>query len=169
MQGEGGKKVKYLVDAYCGSGLFSITCASKTFERVLGVEISEDSVKYARRNVELNQHHLPDVPCTYQVGDAETIFKGLDVPGTDTSLIIDPPRKGCSTSFLDQMIQFGPYRVAYVSCNVVTQARDLAYLEDQCKALGVPGWRIEHLCGFDLFPWTAHVEGVALLVRREEV
>ncbi|RKP12954.1 S-adenosyl-L-methionine-dependent methyltransferase [Piptocephalis cylindrospora] len=166
--GEEGRKMRFLVDAYCGSGLFSITCASKSFERVLGVEISEDSVKYARRNVELNQHLLPGVPCTYQVGDAETIFQGLDVPGPDTSLIIDPPRKGCSNSFLDQMIQFGPRRVAYVSCNVVTQARDLAYLEEQCRALHVPGWKLEHLCGFDLFPWTAHVEGVALLVRQEE-
>jgi tRNA (uracil-5-)-methyltransferase len=81
-------KPKYLVDAYCGSGLFSITCA-EGFETVTGVEITADSVKWATQNAELN--NLPNA--TFITGSADEIFKHVKTPPDQTAVIIDPPRK----------------------------------------------------------------------------
>jgi tRNA (uracil-5-)-methyltransferase len=79
---------RYLVDAYCGSGLFSITC-SKGFESVVGIEISADSVKYAKLNAEANRIGNTK----FLTGSAENIFEVVDTPADQTALIIDPPRK----------------------------------------------------------------------------
>ena len=76
------------MDAYCGSGLFSITC-SKGFESVIGVEISQNSVKYATKNAELNKIKN----ASFLTGSADEIFKVVDTPPDQTALIIDPPRK----------------------------------------------------------------------------
>jgi tRNA (uracil-5-)-methyltransferase len=76
------------VDAYCGSGLFSITC-SKGFESVVGVEISADSVKYAKLNAEANKIQNT----TFLTGSAEKIFELVKTPPDQTAMIIDPPRK----------------------------------------------------------------------------
>jgi tRNA (uracil-5-)-methyltransferase len=77
-----------LVDAYCGSGLFSITC-SKGFQSVVGVEISADSVKYAKLNAEANRIENT----TFLTGSAEKIFELVQTPPDQTAMIIDPPRK----------------------------------------------------------------------------
>ena len=73
-------------------------------------------------------------------------------------MIVDPPRRGCDTLFLDQLFAFGPERVVYVSCNPATQMRDLKAFDEQ-------GYRLERLQPFDLFPQTRHLECVATLVR----
>jgi hypothetical protein len=97
---------QYLVDAYCGSGLFSI-CLAKRFAEVSGVEISDDSVRYARRNAALNQ--IENV--AFLTGKAEAIFEvrrppphvlrpyrallqSIMFPPAQTTVLIDPPRKG---------------------------------------------------------------------------
>jgi tRNA (uracil-5-)-methyltransferase len=79
---------RYLVDAYCGSGLFSITC-SEGFESVVGVEISADSVQYAIRNAKANNI----ANASFITGSADEIFKVVKTPPDRTALIIDPPRK----------------------------------------------------------------------------
>ena len=81
-------KPRYLVDAYCGSGLFSITC-SQGFDSVIGVEISADSVKYAKLNAEINKI----ANASFMTGSADQIFKVVQTPPDQTALIIDPPRK----------------------------------------------------------------------------
>ncbi|KAI5795617.1 tRNA(m5U54)methyltransferase [Geopyxis carbonaria] len=146
---------KYLVDAYCGSGLFTVTCGGAV-DRAIGVDISADSVEYARRNAEANGVKN----ATFIAGDAEQIFKDIDFPGSETSCIIDPPRKGCDHLFLNQLLEFRPRRIVYVSCNVHTQARDLGYIlgHDRGKQ-----YRVDSIRGFDFFPQTHHVESVAVL------
>jgi len=81
-------------------------------------------------------------------------------------VVIDPPRKGCDESFLTQLLKFGPKRVVYVSCNVHTQARDVGVLVRGIENGGAR-YKIESLRGFDFFPQTGHVEGVAVLSRIE--
>ncbi len=83
-------------------------------------------------------------------------------------MVIDPPRKGCDESFLTQLLKFGPKRVVYVSCNVHTQARDVGLLVRGMERAGKTRYEIESLRGFDFFPQTGHVEGVAVLNRVEE-
>ena len=152
----------HLVDAYCGSGLFAISL-SDNFDKVVGIELSADSIRSATRNATLNGCQDK---CSFLSGDAANIFSVVkdpqDFPRERTVLIIDPPRKGTDENFIRQMMEFGCEVVVYVSCNVHTQARDIGMiLEKQTKDGG--RYVVESLRGFDLFPQTAHVESVAVL------
>ncbi len=144
---------RYLVDAYCGSGLFALSLAS-SFERVLGVEVSETSADWARANARSNGIEHAE----FLAASAEAIFERVDFPADSTAVVIDPPRKGCDLVFLNQLFAFGPTRVVYVSCNPATQIRDLAEFE---KA----GYRAVEVQPFDLFPQTKHLECVITLEK----
>lgn len=157
--GTPGSPPTYLVDAYCGSGLFAITL-SPHFSRIAGVEISTDSIRYAQHNASLNG--VPEGKCAFHAGQAEAIFDSVkDFPPAQTVVVIDPPRKGCDIAFMDQLIAFGPATVVYISCNVHTQARDVGIMLK--RSTGPAEYKLESLRGFDLFPQTAHVESVAVL------
>ena len=144
---------RFLVDAYCGSGLFALTLAPH-FERVLGVEVSETSADWARANAHSNgiEH------ASFLAASAEAIFEQVDFPAEESAVVIDPPRKGCDAAFLHQLFAFGPRRVVYVSCNPATQIRDLAEFD---KA----GYSVTEVQPFDLFPQTKHLECVATLEK----
>ncbi|KKK26520.1 tRNA(m5U54)methyltransferase [Aspergillus rambellii] len=151
------KPIKYLLDAYSGSGLFTITL-SPLFKSSLGVDVAGDSIVSARENARANS--LPNTG--FAAADAAVLFKDVPYPADQTLLVIDPPRKGCSDDFLRQLLAFGPRRVVYVSCNVHTQARDVAVMVEGDAETGVR-YDIESIRGFDFFPQTGHVEGVAIL------
>jgi tRNA/tmRNA/rRNA uracil-C5-methylase (TrmA/RlmC/RlmD family) len=153
MEAAQGAGVVNLIDAYCGGGLFAIHAATY-FEKVVGVEISEASVNYARVNAELNGCKNVRV----ELNDAAAIFSRVPLRGDDTAVIIDPPRKGCDESFRRQLIAFEPLRIVYVSCDPATQARDVA---DFVAA----GYAVAAIQPFDLFPQTRHIENVVTLVR----
>jgi 23S rRNA (uracil1939-C5)-methyltransferase len=74
-------------------------------------------------------------------------------------LLVNPPRSGLHRDVPGTVLAAPPARVVYVSCDPATLARDVA-------ALGA-GYDLRGLRSFDLFPQTAHVETVAVLVRRE--
>jgi 23S rRNA (uracil1939-C5)-methyltransferase/tRNA (uracil-5-)-methyltransferase len=148
---EGG--ARFLVDAYCGSGLFALTLAAR-FEKVAGVEVSETSCEWARRNARDNGIGHAE----FLTASAEAIFAAVEFPAAETTVVIDPPRKGCTPEFIEQLAAYGPSRLVYVSCDPATQVRDLRLLAD----------RGFHLCDvqpFDLFPHTRHVECVMTLER----
>ncbi|GLB35552.1 putative methyltransferase [Lyophyllum shimeji] len=152
----------HLVDAYCGAGLFAITL-SPHFQTVAGIELSQDSIKSATHNAELNG--IPSDKITFRAGDAADIFKVVgEFPPERTVLLIDPPRKGCDDNFIRQLVNFRCATVVYVSCNVHTQARDVGKILKATEGEEV-GRRyvLESVRGFDLFPQTAHVESVAVL------
>ncbi|ATY60919.1 tRNA (uracil-5-)-methyltransferase [Cordyceps militaris] len=155
--------IKYLIDAYSGSGLFTITLSS-VFQHSTGIDIAGASIEYARRNAALNG--LGEDRCRFIAADAGELFCSVTYDADETVVVLDPPRKGCDASFLAQLRRFGPRRVLYVSCNVHTQARDVGVLvrgEGDGRR-----YAIESLVGFDFFPQTGHVEGVAILNRVEE-
>ncbi len=149
-----GQGITHLVDAYCGSGLFSLTSA-KRFNRVIGIEISEPAIDWAQRNARLNDIENAE----FIQGDAANIFENVsEFNPSKTSVVIDPPRKGSTPEFLKQLVEFAPKRVVYVSCNPATQARDLVELRERYKIISVQP--------FDLFPQTRHLECVITLERR---
>jgi len=164
-----GHKITHLIDAYSGSGLFTITLSS-LFKSSLGIDISSSSIDSASTNAKLN--NLPESSTRFIAADAARLFASIESPAEETVVMLDPPRKGCDESFLRQLVQYGPARVVYVSCNVHTQARDIGVLVGGMK--GVDGgfgkgegcYEIESLRGFDFFPQTGHVEGVAVLRRK---
>ncbi|KAL2117220.1 hypothetical protein VTJ04DRAFT_9388 [Mycothermus thermophilus] len=190
------KPIKYLIDAYSGSGLFTITQASLFPGGSIGIDIAEKSIAFARRNAALNglvgsreptptstNNHgqRQNKTCKFIAADAPELFKsvrGVYDPD-ETVVVLDPPRKGCDASFLRQLLEYAPRRVVYVSCNVHTQARDVGILVRGSVQGFMPGeaakeeaegqkkvrYEIESIRGFDFFPQTGHVEGVAVLNR----
>ena len=145
---------RFLLDAYCGSGLFALSLA-RHFEQVTGVEISESSVAKATHNAQLNGI----TNASFVAGSAERIFAGVQHDSSETAVIVDPPRAGCGDSFLSQLFAFGPRAVVYVSCNPATQMRDLVKFVEA-------GYELCKLQPFDLFPQTRHLECVMTLVKR---
>jgi tRNA/tmRNA/rRNA uracil-C5-methylase (TrmA/RlmC/RlmD family) len=144
---------RFLVDAYCGSGLFALASA-RAFERVSGVEVSESSVAFAKENAAANGIGN----ASFTAGDASAIFSGLEFPPDDTVVVIDPPRKGCDGAFLTQLFSYRPRAVVYVSCDPATQMRDL-------KGFLAAGYGVTAVQPFDLFPQTRHLECVITLAR----
>ena len=149
--GAGEKRARFLVDAYCGSGLFALA-AARRFERVAGVEISASAVERATRNAALNGIHNAG----FLAASAEAIFSGIDFPAGESAVIVDPPRAGCSEDFLNQLVTWRPARIVYVSCNPATQMRDL-------RLLTAAGYTVGTVQPFDLFPQTKHLECVITL------
>ena len=149
-QAAGGNS-RFLIDAYCGGGLFTLF-GSRHFEKCAGVEINEYSVVLARANANANQINN----CSFLQSSAEAIFGDVEFSPKETTVLLDPPRKGCDKEFIDQLIAFKPIRIVYVSCDPSTQARDLVPLRDA-------GYHILRVQPFDLFPQTRHIENVVTL------
>ncbi|TVR49317.1 MAG: class I SAM-dependent RNA methyltransferase [Puniceicoccaceae bacterium] len=147
-----GAGARFLIDAYCGSGLFCLT-AGRRFQAALGVEINEHSLRWAVENARENGL---ESTCSFRLGDAAAIFEGIPFAPAETAVVIDPPRKGASEAFLEQLAAFGPRTVVYVSCNPATQMRDL-------KLLRSHGFGLRRVQPFDLFPQTRHLECVLTL------
>ncbi|KAK5117283.1 hypothetical protein LTR62_005900 [Meristemomyces frigidus] len=171
-------QIKNLIDAYCGSGFFTVTLSS-LFQNSIGIDISPQSIVSARTNAGLNR--LPEDSAQFIASDANDLFAAITrekFPPSETVVVIDPPRKGCDKDFVRQLLQYGPERVVYVSCNVHSQARDVGWLvqgvEEQANGEDLPGkmqrglYEIESLRGFDFFPQTGHVEGVAVLRKKRD-
>ena len=102
---EGINPIRYLIDAYCGSGLFTVTLSS-LFERSIGIDIAGASVTAARQNAIANGIDN----ATFMTADAAELFKEVTFPPAETAVVIDPPRKGCDSAFLQQLLKFGPKR-----------------------------------------------------------
>lgn len=151
-----------LMDAYCGSGTIGL-CAAKEAQNkgigimLLGVERNPAGIADARRNAELNgltrsAWFMADDATDY-ILDAADNNERIDV------LSIDPPRAGSTPEFLEAACALRPRRIAYISCNPVTQERDLHQLLDG-------GYRLLKITPVDMFPHTDHTETVAVLERR---
>jgi 23S rRNA (uracil1939-C5)-methyltransferase/tRNA (uracil-5-)-methyltransferase len=143
-----------LIDTYCGSGLFALS-SSKLFNHVYGVEISDIAVNSAIECAKINGINNAEFIC----GASEAIFSKVSMlPSFKAVVIIDPPRKGCDQAFLEQLINFKPKKIVYVSCDPATQARD-------CKYIIQEGYKITDVTPFDLFPQTRHIENVITFLR----
>ncbi|WP_424766973.1 23S rRNA (uracil(1939)-C(5))-methyltransferase RlmD [Paenibacillus sp. sgz302251] len=143
-----------VIDAYCGIGTISLFLARQA-GRVYGVEIVPEAIEDAARNAELNGIEN----AIFEAGPAEVVIPRWREEGiTADVIVVDPPRKGCDPALLETILAMQPERVVYVSCNPSTLARDLRVLEDG-------GYKTMEVVPVDMFPWTVHVESVALLVR----
>ncbi|QVQ52398.1 class I SAM-dependent RNA methyltransferase [Spiractinospora alimapuensis] len=143
------------LDLYCGAGLFAGALAEAVGPegRVLAVERDPQAVRDAERNL----RDLPNVQV--EVGDAASRLRGwADLRGSTTTAVLDPPRAGAGSAVVAGLSAVGARRVAYVSCDPATLARDLA-------AFAKSGFRLNQLRAFDAFPMTHHVECLAELVR----
>lgn len=154
---EGAGNAERVLDAYCGTGTIGICAAARRPGlRVVGVERVTAAVSCARRNAQAN--HVEE-RSSFVAADATEWMAGPGRAERFDAVIMDPPRAGSTPEFLGGVAALAPERVVYVSCNVVTQARDIELLRSL-------GYRIESVTPVDMFPHTKHVESVAVLVRR---
>jgi 23S rRNA (uracil1939-C5)-methyltransferase len=138
-----------VLDLFAGAGTFTLPLAEKAGE-VVAVESASSAVRDLRRNLE-DEGLWADVIG----GDA-----GRELPaiGRVDLALVDPPRSGLHAETVDALARTGARRIAYVSCDPATLARDAAALADS-------GYALERATPVDLFPQTFHVETLALFGR----
>ena len=138
-----------LVDAYAGVGVFA-SLLSDRVRKVIAVEESQAAVKDALFG--LNDLHNVH----YIQGKTEEILEELEEK-IDV-IILDPPRTGCHPQAIASVLSAKPNKIAYVSCNPSSLARDL-------NMLVKGGYQIDSVDPIDMFPQTYHTECVATLSR----
>ncbi|HEU3436846.1 23S rRNA (uracil(1939)-C(5))-methyltransferase RlmD [Streptococcus pneumoniae] len=148
------KKDDVIIDAYSGIGTIGLSVA-KHVKEVYGVELIPEAVENSQKNASLNKitnaHYVCDT--------AENAMKKWLKEGIQpTVILVDPPRKGLTESFIKASAQTGADRIAYISCNVATMARDIKLYQEL-------GYELKKVQPVDLFPQTHHVETVALLSK----
>ena len=136
-----------LLDAYAGVGTIAVLLAPYV-DRVMAVEESSAAVADARENAA----GLDNVE--FLLGKTEDVL--LRLPHRPDAVVLDPSRSGCRPAALNHLIQLAPTRVAYVSCDAETLARDL-------KVLCENAYTLLEVVPLDMFPQTHHVECVARL------
>jgi 23S rRNA (uracil1939-C5)-methyltransferase len=135
-----------VLDVYCGVGLFSAFLAERA-SAVVGIESSP----YACYDFEINLDEFEHV--SLYEGDAEDILPQLNLQ--PDLVLVDPPRAGLAPAVLDSILRMNPAKIAYVSCDPATLARD-------ARRLSAGGYRLAQATPFDLFPHTYHIESVSL-------
>ena len=142
------------LDLYCGAGLFAGLLADAVGPNgaVLAVEHDPAAVRDAR-------HNLRSWPwARVHRGDAADVLVRTGL-GEASIGVLDPPRVGAALPVIDALCASASLRrLAYVSCDPATLARDLRRLLDG-------GWELTSLRGYDAFPMTHHVECLAVLER----
>lgn len=149
MEGLGIEPGMLVADLYSGVGTFAVPFALAGAD-VIAVESAGSSVRDLRRNADLNRVDIEVIG-----GDTARELPEL---GELDALVVDPPRAGLAKGVPESIAAARPERVAYVSCNPATLARDIARLET-C------GYKLTSVQPVDLFPQTPHVETVCIFTR----
>ncbi|MEG1733075.1 MAG: 23S rRNA (uracil(1939)-C(5))-methyltransferase RlmD [Longicatena sp.] len=143
-----------VLDLYCGVGTISMFLAQKA-KKVIGIEIVPQAIEDAKNNAKLNNISNIEFICS----DAATIAKELSETKLRPDIIVvDPPRKGCDESTLQSMVAMNPNKIIYVSCDPATLARDLKMLYEH-------NYKADKIQPVDMFPYSFHVENVALMSK----
>lgn len=144
-----------VIDSYCGTATISIYMAKRA-KKVYGIEIEKSAVRDAKINCELNG--ISNLKLFS--GKAEEWLYRWRRSGEEVHLVIvDPPRRGCSSKALKGIIKIKPKKIIYVSCNPATLARDLKYLTKN------DDYKLKKALPIDMFPQTGHIECIASLER----
>lgn len=138
-----------LLDLYCGIGTLGIFC-SRFVNSVTGVEIVPEAVEDAKENLKLNNIK------NMQLFECDVANFSLN--NKPRVVIVDPPRPGLQPSVINFLLQLGPEKIIYVSCNPASQARDCQFFESG-------GYYLQQATPFDQFPHTPHIENVVLLQK----
>jgi len=140
---------KNLYDLYCGSGNFAFAIAQETTSiQVIGVDVDHRLIQKANeksKKLNLNLEFL---------AQRDDKIKG-EINFSDSTVVLDPPRAGCSPQLIEKLLQDRPEGIIYVSCHPQTAARDMKILTTK--------YALEELVPLDMFPQTDHIEVVGLL------
>ena len=149
-----GKEIVF--DLYCGIGTIGIYMA-KQAKKIYGIEIVEQAIEDAKENCRKNNITNAE----YFAGDTQELLVDLieNKKINPNVIVVDPPRKGLDNITVENIKKIKPERVIYVSCNPATLMRDLNKLEEI--------YDIQEIQPVDMFPFTSHVESVAVLSIKE--
>lgn len=137
---------KTVLDLYAGAGNFSLPLAAEA-ETVIAVEENHAAIEDGRRNAERNG-----------IGNYLFLHSSAEravVRDRVQFLILDPPRLGLTGRVVEKVLAMMPERIAYVSCNPATLARDLRKLSEK--------YELESVRMIDFFPQTYHIESLTFL------
>ncbi|WP_227135789.1 23S rRNA (uracil(747)-C(5))-methyltransferase RlmC [Kosakonia radicincitans] len=142
--------VAHMWDLFCGVGGFGLHCATPEM-RLTGIEIAPEAIACATQSAQvLGLHNLH-----FQALDSTQFATAQqDVPDL---VLVNPPRRGIGAELCDYLSCMAPPFIVYSSCNAQSMAKDIRQL---------PGYRIERVQLFDMFPHTAHYEVLTLLVKQ---
>ena len=135
---------KSTVDMYSGVGTIGLTIGG---EDVTLVEVNEHAVREMHENIARLHKNATAILAPSE--------QALDYITSDKTIILDPPRAGLHQAVIDRLLEQTPSRIIYLSCNPVTQARDVALLLSKYK--------IAHIRGYNFFPRTPHIENLIVL------
>lgn len=136
-----------VIDLYSGVGSIGLTIGG---DNVTLIEMNEHAVREMRENItRLGKN------ATAVLAPSE---KALDYITNDATVIVDPPRAGMHTDVIAKLLEMAPSRIIYLSCNPVTQARDVALL---AEVYGIRAHR-----GYNFFPRTPHIEHLVVLDKK---
>ena len=146
-----------LYDLYCGIGTIGIF-ASKYVKQVYGIEIVEQAIEDAKENAKLNGIDNID----FMAGDVEKVFDKLikEKQAFPDVVIVDPPRRGLDNNTIQTLLALEPKKVVYISCNPATMVRDIRLLEEK--------YVTEEIQPVDMFPYTTHIENIAILKLKDK-
>ncbi|QMR47149.1 23S rRNA (uracil(747)-C(5))-methyltransferase RlmC [Citrobacter freundii] len=142
--------VNHMWDLFCGVGGFGLHCATPQM-KLTGIEIAPEAIACAKQSAQtlgLQNLHFQALDST-QFATAQE-----DVPDL---VLVNPPRRGIGKPLCDYLSNMAPPFIIYSSCNAQSMAKDIGEL---------PGYRIERVQLFDMFPHTAHYEVLTLLSRQ---
>ncbi len=145
-----------VVDLYAGVGLFSVAVAATQGIRVTAVEGDRHAAADLAANIQAAGTSAVAVHQSVEQFVAQARPTASSSSGT---VIVDPPRTGMSREALDGLLRLRPARIAYVSCDVATLARDARRIVDA-------GYVVDRVDGFDLFPNTPHIETVVAFTKQ---
>jgi len=136
---------KPTVDLYSGVGTIGLTIGARDLTLV---EINEGAVREMKENIDrLKIKHAQAVHAPSE--------KALDFIKADATIIVDPPRAGLDKTIVIHLLETAPARIIYLSCNPVTQARDVELLLEK--------YAITAHQGYNFFPRTPHIENLVVL------
>lgn len=143
------------LDLFSGVGLFSLPLASQ-FKKVLAIENSSTSCRLCRSNASAAGLKNVQIVCA----DVDAWMGSETSPASPSPdlIVLDPPRAGAGPAIMEQIRQWAPERILYVSCDPQTLARDLSRISP-C------GYQIDFIEGLDMFPQTYHFETVVQLSK----
>lgn len=139
-------------DLYTGAGTIANFIA-RHVNKVVGIEYVESAIEDARANAKMNGIKNTN----FFAGDMKDVLtkEFVEEQGHPTLIITDPPRAGMHPDVIARLIEIEAEKIIYISCNVATQARDIALLSSR--------YTVEKIVPVDMFPQTQHVENVVLL------
>ncbi|MFZ2544566.1 MAG: RsmD family RNA methyltransferase [Candidatus Saccharimonadales bacterium] len=137
---------KPVVDLYSGVGSIGLTIGG---DNVTMVEINEYAVREMQRNITAMER---EKTAKAILAPSETALEHIT---SDSTIILDPPRAGLHDDVVNKLLEAAPERIIYLSCNPVTQARDVALLAEK--------YGIRHHQGYNFFPRTPHIEHLIVL------